>query len=166
MSRLYQFVLTIQCSRFWFCDINIGILCNLLHERCSIVLHCICGPQSKYSVLCLIPWLFLTLCSCPYPDCSGHGHCSPVNGSCSCDQVSAQLCVCGNPGINYGNFFKFDMEYLHIVNVWSTKNSSYMKEILSSIQCHTFFLIRKWSIVALSIGIWVYYATYCMSAVA
>ena len=38
------------------------------------------------------------------------------------------------------------MEYLHIVNVWSTKNSSYMKEILSNIQCHTFFLIRKWSI--------------------
>jgi len=32
------------------------------------------------------------------------------------------------------------------VNVWSTKNCSYMKEILSNIQCHTFFLIRKWSI--------------------
>ena len=26
------------------------------------------------------------------------------------------------------------------------KNPSYMKEILSNIRCHTFFLIRKWSI--------------------
>ena len=43
------------------------------------------------------------------------------------------------------------MEYLHIVNVWSTKNSSYMKGILSNIQCHTFFLIRKWSIGAANI---------------
>ena len=25
-------------------------------------------------------------------------------------------------------------------------NSSYIKEILPNIQCHTFFLIRKWSI--------------------
>ena len=24
---------------------------------------------------------------CPYPDCSGHGSCSHVDGSCTCDEV-------------------------------------------------------------------------------
>ena len=35
------------------------------------------------------------------------------------------------------------MEHLHIVNVWSTKTSSYMKEILSNIQCHSLLSYTK-----------------------
>ena len=28
-----------------------------------------------------------TIFRCPFPDCSGHGYCSNVDGSCICDKV-------------------------------------------------------------------------------
>lgn len=48
---------------------------------------------------------------CPFPDCSGHGHCSKLNGTCLCNEVYTLY--------NYNKVacFKHTFTYIHYLGL-------------------------------------------------